>query len=288
MTRGVVAALVLALLVAGCGQFGPLGSPATETATQVPLDGAGDGQTGIEESRVRPTVLASTHATVLAGTSYTMRVEQRTEQTDGPVLRRTTEYREVGQGGDSYAGRVRYNTSVGVLQEFGTIDYWRNETHVATRFDSPLRQVQVGIWQTTVTGPIPTPSNGPTLRTLLVATDATTATEFTNGSTLLTGSTQFPRATFETPPRLTEVRNVTGQFLARDDGVITSWRLAYDATFGRETVRVVRHGRIETIGATTVDRPAWVANATALDAGGEALNGPRSAPPRTRTSQDTP
>lgn len=271
MSRLAIAALALTLLLAGCGQIG--GFDSQQTVTPVPLDeGAG---TGISETGVAPDVVAAAHAEALTPTNYTLRTRQRTSGPDGRTLRTTRRYREVGVGGTSHWGFVRYNATVPVLQEFGTVDYWRNESHVATRFDSPLRQVQVGIWQPEGTGPIAAPSNAPTLRTLLVASDADVAERFSNDTVRLTGSSQYPRTTVETPPRLTDVRNVSGDFRVRADGVITEWRFAYDATFGGERVRVVRTGRIEGFGSTAVERPEWVADATSLDGDTERINGPQ-------------
>jgi hypothetical protein len=276
MSRTAVVAVALALLLAGCGQLGSLGSQPTETATAVELGERAGAQPGVGEADVDPDVLAGAHADALAATNYTVRVDQRTVGLDGRPLRNTRRYRTVARGGSSYQGLVRYNESVDALQEFGTIDYWRNESHVATRFDSPLRQVQVGIWQPTGSGPVSAPSNGPTLRTLLLATDPTVTQRFDDGTVELTGATEYPGATLDTPPRLTDVRNVSGRFRVRADGVITAWRLAYDATFGWETVRVVRTGTVEAVGATTVSRPAWVDDAVPLDDESEAITGPRS------------
>ncbi|MFW5963388.1 MAG: hypothetical protein ACOCQM_00885 [Natronomonas sp.] len=273
MSRLAIAALALTLLLAGCGQFGAFDSQQTGTATPVPLEeGAG---TGISDTQVTPDVVAAAHAEALTPTNYTLRIRQRTSGPDGRTLRTTTRYREVGTGGTSHWGFVRYNATVPVLQEFGTVDYWRNESHVATRFDSPLRQVRVGIWRPEDTGPIVAPSNAPTLRALLIASDADVAERFSNDTVRLTGSSQYPGATVETPPQLTDVRNVSGDFRVRADGVITEWRFAYDATFGGERVRVVRTGRIESLGSTTVERPEWVADATSLDCDTERINGRR-------------
>lgn len=278
MSRTALVAVALTVLLAGCGQLGSLDSQPTETATAVELGDGSGVQPGISETDVNPDVLAGAHADALAAANYTMRVDQQTLGPDSRPLRNTTKYRKVARGGASYWGLVRYNASVNALQEFGTIDYWRNESHVATRFDSPLRQVQVGIWRPVGSGPVSSPSNGATLRTLLLATDPAVTQRFANGTVELAGTAEYPGATLDSPPRLTDLRNVSGQFRVRPDGVVTAWYLAYDATFGRETVRVVRTGTIEAVGATTVSRPVWVDDAVPLDGGSQSINDPRSRP----------
>jgi predicted small lipoprotein YifL len=258
-------AVVLCLALAGCGQWTPLGGPTPERATQVPLEQTPGEQPGIRDDGVNAALLVTRHEQVLQTTNYTLDVTQRTNGTGHGVLRRTNWYREVADSDRQYWGFVRYNASVNALQEFGTTDYWRNRTHVATRFDSPLRPTRASLWKTDSSGPLPSPSNPDTLRTLLSATDPAVAQRRSDGTVVLSGEQPYPRAVIDTPPQLTDVRNVSGRFRIRDDGVIVAWRVAYDATFVRDRVRVVRTGTVSDIGETTVERPPWVANATRLD-----------------------
>jgi len=262
MNRLVPVALTVALVLAGCAQFGIGETPEPETPVTVPE--SNDSLAGIGDEEINPVAVSQAHADAAAASNYTMRVRQRTVRPDGTTLREMVRNREVARGGRSYAGSVRYNVSVEVLREFGTTDYWKNRTHVATRFDSPLRQPQTGIWESESGGPIAAPSNSRHLEAFLRASTPTVETRAENGSVVLAGSETYPNGEFEIPPRLRDPRSVSARFRVDSDGRVVSWRVAYDATFERQTVRVVRTGELLAIGETVVERPDWVDSATSL------------------------
>ncbi len=64
-----------------------------------------------------------------------------------------------------------------------------------------------------------------------------------------------------TPPLLSDPRNVSMTVRIDERGVVRSYSLSFEATFGGGPVRVRRTYRITDVGTTTVDRPAWVTRA---------------------------
>jgi hypothetical protein len=285
MSRPLPVVVAFVLLLSGCGQIATPDT-ASETTTVAPQE-VGN-QTGITASRVYPATVAANHADSLATQTYTVRITQRTETAEGRLLRRTHRYREVGRGGDAYRGFVRYNTSVDALREFGTIGYWRNETHVATRFKSPLRPVQTALWPSERSGPVPAPSNAPGIQSLLRTTSPTVETRYANGTVVLAGTAPAPEKRLETPPELTDFGTLSTRFHVRADGIVTRWWVTYEATFRDRTVSVVRTGRITDIGDTVVERPQWLANATTFDTETAPVSDLRRPSPRTRSAPGIP
>jgi hypothetical protein len=265
MVRLATAAVAVVLLLAGCSQAG-LWGPSTSTpsdVTPVPVPNATDSLADVDGAvDAYPVVRA--HADALARTNYTVRIDQRVVGPDGDRLRATRKYREVSRGAGTYWGYVRYNVSVETLREFGTTDYWTNGTHIATRFDSPLRQVRTRLWESESSGPVSTPSNSRQLLAVLQATDPTVERP-ENGTVRLAGTTSYPQGQFAMPRAVSNPRNVSSRLWLRGDGAIVRWRFAYDATFSDETVRIVQTGEITAIGETEVDRPGWVDDATSFD-----------------------
>ena len=268
-TRTLALAVVvvgLAVGLAGCNQVrSAVETPTEERLTPVPLsdetdrpgiDGDGEG--------VDPVALVRTHEESLAERNYTLAVSQRVVGPDGAALRESERYREVAVGGRSYWGYVRYEFGAPALQEFGTTDYWSNGSHVATRYDSPLRQPQTRLWATE-TEPVTDYSNRKRLLALVRAADPSVVERAENGTVVLAGTAATPDGRVRTPPSLTDLRNVSARFRVRPDGSIARWTVTYDATFENRTVRVERDGRLTAVGETTVERPAWVANATVVE-----------------------
>jgi hypothetical protein len=259
----VTVVVLLAVGLAGCSQT--WSDPATstqDTVTPVPVPDD-TGPAGIDGDDIDPVVLAIVHTETLETTSYTIEVHQRVVGPGGASLRESTRYREVAPGARRYWGYVRYEFNATALQEFGTTGYWSNETHVATRYDSPVRPSQTRLWRAE-TEPVNDHSNGDQLINLLRAVDPSVTDRADNGSVLLTGTVASPTGQFRTPPSLTDLRNVSGRFQIRADGRIERWQITYTATFENRPVTIVRTGRLLDIGATTVEQPAWAANATVV------------------------
>lgn len=258
-----VVVVVLALGLAGCNQVrSTTETPTQEPLTPVPVSDDTD-RPGVNGDEVDPVALVFAHQQALARTNYTLDVQQRVVGTDGESLRKSTRHREVAVG-QSYWGYVHYEFSAPALQEFGTTDYWSNDTHVATQYDSPLRQPQTRLWETQ-TEPIDDHSNRKQLLALLRAADPSVVERAENGTVLLSGTAANPDGRVRTPPSLTSIRNVSARFRVRSDGSIDRWSVTYDATLEDRTVRVVQNGRFTAVGKTTVERPAWVANATFVE-----------------------
>lgn len=267
MTRHRTVALAVVLALAGCSGAG-LWGPSTPTPTPVtpmPVPDETGSLAGVAGDRVNEHAVGRAHAEALAGTNYTVRVRQRVVGPAGEQLREMRKYREVSRGADRYWGYVRLDVRAEVLREFGTTNYWSNETHVATRFDSPLRQAQTRLWESDSGGPIRTPSNSRHLRAFLRASDPSVAERSDDGTVVLTGTASTPHGQFEMPPALTDPSNVSARFRVRGDGTVVGWRVAYDAGFGDGRVRVVRAGEVTAIGETAVVRPAWVDEAATFD-----------------------
>jgi hypothetical protein len=265
MDQNRVLAVVVVLVVglAGCNQVLPNQATTTEdTLTPAPLPGDTE-QAGINGDDIDPVVLATVHEERLETTSYTIEVRQRVVGPNGTSLRESTRYREVTPGARQYWGYVRYEFDAPALQEFGTTGYWSNETHVATRFNSPLRRPQTRLWRTR-TEPVNDYSNRDELKNLLQAADPSVTERADNGSVLMAGTVATPTWEFRTPPSLTNLRNVSGRFRVQSDGRIERWRVTYTATFENRAVTVVRTGRLTDVGTTTVEQPAWAANATVV------------------------
>lgn len=267
MNRRTALGLAAVVVLAGCSGLGTGGQQSTEV-TPVPAGEIDQSQVELTEGIVDAQSTVWGHTETALSTNYTVRVTQRTAWPNGTGLREMRRYREVARGSGSYRGYVRFDTTVPALQEFGTTAYWTNGTAVATRFDNPLRPVQTRIWTTNSSGPVDSPSNSPALRYLLRTTSPTVAERGDDGEVTLAGGQSAPQR-LEIPPNLERPRNLTARFRVRSDGLIHRWRVAYNATFRGETVRVVRTGRIVDTGETVVRRPPWVDNATPVGEGNQ-------------------
>jgi len=262
-SQHVTVVIAVTLLIAGCGQFGGWDSQTPTQLTPVPESNL-SGQSSGSDARFSPESLAFAHASALEGANYTVVVRQRVTNPEGEQLRSMVRYREVGRASTTYWGYVRYEFDAPALQEFGTTDYWSNGTHVATKHNPPLRQAQVRLWDSN-SDPIDSPSNSARLRTLLEASDPTVRERDDDGTVVLIGTQRYPDVEFETPPALTNLRNLSARFRVRPDGTVARWRITYEASLDGQPVRVVRTGSVEDIGETNIERPAWVANATVVD-----------------------
>lgn len=225
------------------------------TVTPAPVPTAGETYPpGVSEGSVEPAVLGKAHSRFLARTSYTVVSRQRISGADG-TLRWTNRTRRVAAGGDAYAGwfnRTVVDFPAGTLPV--TLEYWTNgSVHATRRFvgDEPTFYG----WANA-----PSPIEGVDGSRVLVSTLRAVRVGVVDrpSGVVLVGSALRRPGLLPTPPYVTDLRNVSLTARVREDGVVTRWRIAYDATVKNRTVRVVRRTVVTDVGNTTVRRPDWI------------------------------
>jgi hypothetical protein len=82
--------------------------------------------------------------------------------------------------------------------------------------------------------------------------------EGTNGSFRLVSSERAPPWEFALEVAGKTPRNVSFEMLVTEDGLVTSYRLAYSAFVEGGRIRVVRTVEYTDIGQTSVSRPSWI------------------------------
>jgi hypothetical protein len=150
-----------------------------------------------------------------------------------------------GTGGGNYTAALALNGSV-----------------VATRYRDQSGETEHVRWPAESGGPVTDLSGRGSLEQLLRAVDLTVVERTAAGGVVLAGPAFREGDRLVTPLFVEEPRNVSVRLVVRKDGTVTDQRVAYDATLGSRSVRVVREFRVTAIGETTVDRPPWVENAT--------------------------
>ncbi|MDS0222054.1 hypothetical protein NDI54_11915 [Haloarcula sp. S1AR25-5A] len=259
MTRAVAAVVALALVLAGCSGFVQQDSPETVTPAPVPTDGAGY-PPGVSDDAVVPQALASAHARTLATTNYTLVTRQRVTDRNGTVLRRSNHTRSVAANSTRYAGHFHQNGTE--LNVFTTrIDYWTNGSIVAAQYDERANRPHRVTWTVRDDGPVSDLSERRTILGVGEAVDLSVARR-TDGSVILAGTRLTNPDRLITPLFVSNPRNVSVRLRVRHDGTVTALRLAFDAERSERWVRVKQDIRVTKIGATTVDKPGWVANTT--------------------------
>ncbi|WP_276272796.1 DUF7537 family lipoprotein [Haloarcula litorea] len=254
-------AVGLALVLAGCTGFTTGGAEEAVTPAPVPTDGL-QYPPGVTEDGVVPAALARAHAGSLETTSYTLTTRQTLRDRDGDLVRRVTHVRRVRPGAVRYAGRFRQNVSQ-YRAGFATsaVTYWANESTVATRYRNERGEVTLLRWA----------AGGERFRDLsdrtrlegeLAAMDLTVVDRTDRGGVVLAGARLADRDELVTPLFVHDVTNVSVRMRVAYDGTAVARRVEYDAAFRGERVHVVRTARVTGLGATTVERPDWVANTT--------------------------
>ncbi|MFC6974169.1 hypothetical protein ACFQL1_04975 [Halomicroarcula sp. GCM10025709] len=262
MNRIGVSVAVLALVLAGCSGFGGQGAPERLTPAPIPTDDA-QYPPGVSERAIEPGVLARSHEGSLRTSSYTLTTRQRIEGDDGEVLRRTNRSRLVAKNASSYRGYFLQNTteypSAGLTTR---VDYWTNGSVVATRYEERTGRRSLHMWPADSVDSVTDLTGRQRLEAVLEAVDVRIARHEPDGDVVLVGSDFVDRDRLIRPLFVSHPTNVSVQLRVRSDGTVVAKRIGYDATLSGRDIRIVRTTRLSNEGETTVDRPAWVANAT--------------------------
>lgn len=254
-TYAVVLALVVVL--AGCSGLGEFGEdePTVEdtvTPAPVPTDEV-EFSPGIAKSDVSADVVIETHERQMREVNYTFRSQQRVVGTNGTMWV-TNRTRRIADSGGAYAGRIDRQVEEFPLGRFAApIEYWGNESVYSSRRILTDRTSFYGWSRSDQTD---TFTSLPLIGRTLEATRLSVV-ERPGGVTLVGDSLRNPER-LPSPPYLQNPRNVSLTVKVTDNGVISRWRLAYDATLTNQTVRVTRDAKLTDIGSTTVERPDWV------------------------------
>lgn len=248
------------VVLSGCAGIGGGSPTVTETVTPVPVPTEGETYPpGVRADSVAPGVLVEAHERRLSRTSYTFVSRQRVAGPNGTMWV-TNRTRRVANEEGSYAGRIDHRVVEFPLGRFSEpIEYWGNDSVYASRRILSDRTEFYG-WQRN-TEPPRNLTSFPLLERSLEATRLSVV-DRPDGVTLVGSELDWPDR-LPNPPYLTDPRNVSVTVLVSDEGVVTRWRLAYDATLVNETVRVTREARLTDIGETAIVRPEWVDTARA-------------------------
>jgi len=247
-------AFVALVVLAGCaGLTG--GDPThrdTVSPVAVPTTGE-DYPPGIGEAGVSPSSLAAAHDRSLTGTSFTFVRRQRVVA-NGTVWTTDRERRVAADG--TYAGRLNRTATEPPLQRVPPVRfaYWTNGTATAYYRESS-RGPGSYAWSEG-RPPVVDVTGSRTVERLLGAVEPSVV-ERAEGVVLVGSSDRVPAA-LSPPLDLENPRDVSLTAHVDPDGVVTRWRLAYEATADGRTVRVVRDAHVTAVGVTTVQRPAWI------------------------------
>lgn len=247
-------ALAALVVLAGCAGFGG-SDPSIEesvTAAPVPTDGA-EFPPGISARGVVVEVVTETHERRLNETNYTFLSQQRVVGANGTMWV-TNRTEKVANDRGTYSGRIDHRVIEFPLGRFAApIEYWGNESVYASRRILSERTSFYG-WSRIDESERFT--SFPLIERTLAATRLSVV-DRPDGVALVGSSLRDPDR-LPSPPYLRNPRNVSLTVRITDEGAITNWRLAYDATLVNETVRVTRAARLSDVGSTTVRRPDWV------------------------------
>lgn len=278
-----VVPLVAVLVVAGCSGISPSGDgvgTASTTLTPVPVPerstpvGATPGTATPEnllvpglttEGVVAPFALADAHDDALTNRSYTRITHTELVGPNGS-LRTTHQVLRVAEGGYRYhlTATSESAPSYPVSAVASRLELWYDDAPALFRVGSGENvSYRVGM-----TGSLDGPVGDITGEDRLVGLYGTVdrwSVQPTSGddSLLVLDSREQPdRDVLRLPTLVDEPRNATLQVVLTADGRVVSHRLRYDATFDGQPVRVVERVRYVKVGATTVDEPAWLDEAT--------------------------
>lgn len=243
------------VLLAGCGAAVGSDPPPRDTVTAVPVPTTGeDYPPGIDEAGVSPSSVAAAHDRALDGTSFTFVRRHRVVAANGTVWTTDRERRVAADG--TYAGRSNRTASEPPLQRVPPVRfaYWTNGTATAYYRESS-RGPGSYAWSDG-TPPVVDVTGSRTVERLFGAVEPSVV-ERQEGVVLVGSSDRLPAA-LSPPLGLANPRDVSLTARVASDGVVTRWRLVYEATVDGRTVRVVRDARVTAVGETTVERPAWI------------------------------
>jgi len=253
MRRALPLALVLCCLTAGCGALGggpdPGTAGATDAVTPAPVERYPPGVT--EETVTNASALLAAHERVLADESMTVRTTRTTTFSNDTLRRNVSATLRLAADHVSLASetRVRFgdgrtvtgegwaNDSVGYT--VSTIDEDRRYTRHPPREIDPRAQLTPAL-----------PLFADQLTSENVTVDRVDEPAF--------------RITVDTlAPTDSRSANASLSMLVTDRGLVREYRYTVDRPCGPNRCRTVTNTRFSGVGETTVERPAWVASASA-------------------------
>lgn len=272
--------LVAAVLLAGCGAVDTASGPAVSTATltpaPVPEERGPDGgrllAPGLSTSGVFDVdALVESHRTTLTERGFVLTRNRTVVRPNDAASRRplnTVGVRiVVGPGADSYH-LTRIERSVRewpFVDTYALIGVWYSEPVVRNRFVDEGRVARYwGQNRAAADGPIRDLTQIRSVRSDLEAVDLRAVGNRTAEGIRVyrLRGTRFENPDeLDVPPLFSTPENVSMVARIDERGVVRSYVLSFDATFGGDPVRVRRTYRITDVGNVTVDRPEWVARA---------------------------
>ena len=261
--------LVLAVGLAGCNAVSPdSGTTVTPAPVPDPPESPGDVARGVPSESATTTgidgqYVASVHARTLQNTSYTVNQSVVQRFPNGTVASRYVTLGQFGPDGDRAAV---------TLSQF---DRSLNGATLRTvrRFQNRSQRYRVvienGTREATVTSE---PGYGAADYRSVLANGGALARAFGLVSTRVAGTrvvdgTEFVTVETVEPASVPPLNNVTLTATVSEQNVFRSYRVAYEVE--REGQRLDTTVALEytDVGATSVERPSWVGNATARAAG---------------------
>lgn len=274
------AVLVLAIVLAGCNGLG-LGGDGTPTRTVTPVAVPTDeptptprpeiapGLTG--DGVVDPFTLGNAHASVLDGSSYTLRENVSVVYPSGMIYSNGTIEARLTPDAGRYA-LVRTGSQTSASFPVTEERFWSNGNRtlsVRTATNETTYEIADGD-----DGPLPIrrvmaddPTNSERIATLFAAMETRIVGQAVrNGTQLYRVNGSNLTSAFALDTEREAPGNVGLVALVDRRGVVHEYRLNYTASLDGDPVRVSRRVRYTDVGSTTVERPSWyetaVRNAT--------------------------
>jgi hypothetical protein len=252
------AVLVVLAVLAGCG--GPASDVSDPTLTPAPVPTAQQFPPGVSDDGVSASTLVAAHENRLLATNFTATVERRVVDTNGTIARSWRRHR-VAAGGEQYFGQYnRTFVRFGIRRPVDSVAYWAGADGFASRFGGDGSATLD--WSTDRDRALDLDGSRQLRRSLGVLSVA--ATERRDDGVVLTATGASNPAALPGPAYVEQRRNVSARLDVRRDGLVTDWRVTYDARLDGRPVRVLTTVRISEVGTTTVPRPDWVDAASEL------------------------
>lgn len=289
--RRIAGPVLLAVLLATAGCSLPLQpAPETEadTLTPVPdtptpeanaLPGVAGGQV------VKPVELVDAHRDHLSGRSYTVTERLVVRNGTGVTHRGTVRVQWAGGGSERYHSVSRMNpfpdcdgtASVATFRRYSTGDWvYSNDTVCGRERVRQFGNENPGTFDPRQYLPFQPTRHEFLLSLLLPATADERTVEAASGGTYLISAPVPGYATEAYPFRSAKQRgedvrteNASVVLTVTADGFVSSYRLRHTVVIDGRTYTVVRRGRFQAVGTTTLERPAWARpKSTPTSAGG--------------------
>lgn len=259
MKRSLAVGVLVGLAVlAGCGGQASDGSDPTLTPAPVPT--AQSFPPGVSDDGVSVSALVAAHENRLLATNFTATVERRVVDANGTVARSRRRHR-VAAGGEPYFGQ--YNRTFlrfGIRRPVDSVAYWSGTDGFAVRFSgggSPTLD-----WSRDRNRSLDVDGSRQLRRSLDVL--STTTVERSGDGVVLAATGASDLSALPGPTYVGDRRNASARVEIDRDGLVTDWRVAYDARLNGRPVRVLTTVRISDVGTTAVPRPEWVDAASEL------------------------